>query len=221
MTRYILIFVLLNFALGAAAQAPPQWRLLPSVNVNKKFERDWSANLRVESRQVLFEAPEPFKYELTDVALAGAKKIGLRSSLAAGALVRFNEDFTAFRSFQQLTFVRRYGSLRASHRIAADQTFSALASPEFRLRYRLSGERALNGETVDPREFFAKFNNEYLGGMQGGEFDPEVRLAAFLGYAITPSKKLELGLENRLNGFVEDTIRQRWWIGVNVFVSLE
>lgn len=203
-----------------AAQTPSQWRLLPSVNVNKKFERDWSANLRIESRQVLFEAPERFNYELTDLALAGAKKLGLRTSLAVGALVRFDQDFTAFRSFQQLTLVRRYASLRVSHRFSSDQTFSAIESPEFRVRYRFSGERALSGESVDPREFFTKFNNEYLGGWQGGEVDPEIRLAAFLGYALTKSKKFELGLENRLDGFMGDSIRQRWWIGMNVFVSL-
>jgi hypothetical protein len=213
---------LLTFLIAASSlwAQVPQWRLLPSVNVNKKFVRDWSANLRIESRQVLFEAPERFNYELTDIALAGAKKLSLRTSLAVGALVRLEEDASAFRSFQQFTVVRRYGSLRASHRFAADQTFSAVESPEFRVRYRFSGERALSGESVDPREFFTKFNNEYLGGMQGGEFDPELRLAAFLGYAITPSKKLELGLENRLDGFLSDAPRQRWWIGVNVFVSL-
>lgn len=213
---------LLTFLIAASslwAQAP-QWRLLPSVNVNKKFERDWSANFRVESRQLLFEEPDRFNYELTDVALAGAKKLGLRTSLAAGALVRLEEDATAFRSFQQFTVVRRYGSLRASHRLAADQTFSAVEAPEFRVRYRFSGERALSGESVDPREFFTKFNNEYLGGWQGGEADPEIRLAAFLGYALTKSKKFELGLENRLDGFLDNSIRQRWWIGVNVFLSV-
>lgn len=213
---------LLTFLIAASslwAQAP-QWRLLPSVNVNKKFERDWSANFRVESRQLLFEEPDRFNYELTDVALAGAKKLGLRTSLAAGALVRLEEDATAFRSFQQFTVVRRYGSLRASHRLAADQTFRAVEAPEFRVRYRFSGERALSGESVDPREFFTKFNNEYLGGWQGGEADPEIRLAAFLGYALTKSKKFELGLENRLDGFLDNSIRQRWWIGVNVFLSV-
>ena len=217
--RSIAALLLLMVSLGASAQVAPQWRLLPSLNVNTKLERDWSANLRVESRQVLFEAPESFNYELTDVALAGAKKLGLRTTVAVGALVRFDEDFTAFRSFQQLTMVRRYAALRVAHRFSADQTFSAVEAPEFRLRYRLSGERALNGETVDPREFFTKFHNEYLGGWQGGEIDPEVRVAAFLGYAVTKSKKLELGLENRLDGFLGDSIRQRWWIGVNAFVS--
>lgn len=215
----LLLFILAPLCLSA--QSPPQWRLLPSLNVNKKFERDWSANLRVESRHVLFEEPEPFNYELTDVALAGAKKLGLRTSLAAGALVRFDEDFTAFRSFQQLTLVQRYGALRVSHRFSADQTFSAIESPEFRVRYRFSGERALSGESVDAREFFAKFNNEYLGGVQGGEPDPELRLAGYLGYALTRRNKFELGIENRLDGFLEDAIRQRWWIGLNVFVTLE
>ena len=213
---------LLTFLIAASslwAQAP-QWRLLPSVNVNKKFDRDWSANFRVESRQLLFEGPDRLNYELTDLALAGAKKLSLRTSLAVGALVRLEEDASAFRSFQQFTVVRRYGSLRASHRFAADQTFSAVESPEFRVRYRFSGERALSGESVDPREFFTKFNNEYLGGWQSGEANPEIRLAAFLGYALTKSKKFELGLENRLDGFLDNSIRQRWWIGVNVFVSL-
>ncbi len=217
-----ILFLLLLFLCGSDAftQGNASLGLLPSVNINKKLQRDWSLNFKAESRQALFHDGFAYDYLLTDLSLAAATKTGINTTVAAGYLIRLDGEAARHRAFQQLSIVRRYTFFRLSHRFSSDQTFQKDQNTEYRLRYRISSEIPLAGRSVDPGEFFLKINNEYLNSIEGKEYDLEIRGATFIGYAITPSNKLELGLDYRIDSFLDGLPRNRFWVGVNFYQSL-
>ncbi|WP_462318009.1 DUF2490 domain-containing protein [Marinilabilia sp.] len=214
----LLLFILFPFE--ALAQSQNEIGFLPSINFNKKLPRDWAVNFKVESRQSLYKEGLKYDYLLTDFALAGDKKIGINTKIAAGYLLsKFNGGIKN-RFFQQLSMVKRYPTFKMAHRFSTDQTFEKDEDPEFRLRYRASAEVPLSGASLDPREFYFKINNEYLNALQARDYDLEIRVAGFIGFVITPSNKLEIGIDNRIDSFVNGNSRNRMWLSLNLYQSI-
>lgn len=220
MKQLLIILFGVLLSLSGIAQASYQIGLLPSLNVNKKLPKDWSVVFKAESRQSIFKDDFKFDYLLTDLSLAASKKVGSRTSVAFGYLIRIEDQSITNRLIQQISIVRRYPSLTLGHRISADQSFEKGNDPEFRFRYRVSSELPLSGQTLDPKEFFIKLNNEYLNSFQGKDYDLEIRAAFFVGYAFTPATKLELGVDYRADSFIDGNPRNRFWIGLNFYQSI-
>lgn len=212
-------------SLQSKAQNRPQFGVLPAINVNKGIERDWSLNFKWESRQskvkddLSNESDENFKYVLSDLSLILSRKVGLNNSLAGGYLIRIRNNKIIHRAIQQFTVVQNYNSFRLAHRFSTDQTFDAHDQNEYRFRYRITPEFPLNGEAVDPGEFYIKVNNEYLNSFQGKEYDLELRLVPLLGYQFTDTNKLEFGLDYRINSFLNNATNQNLWITLNWFIN--
>lgn len=164
---------------------------MPSINLNKKYQNNWGLNFKAESRHCFSEgsleypAALDYQYVLTDFAVIGSKKIGFGKRLTAGYLLRLSSESPVHRFIQQYIITQQMRSFRISHRIATDQTVSFSESPEFRLRYRIASEIPLNGQSTDPKEFYVKLNNEYLGSIQLPNYYWEVRLIPMLGYALS------------------------------------
>ncbi len=202
------------------AQSNFQLGLLPVVNVNKKLQKDFKLNFKTETRQIiLHEDIFELKHGLLDFSLVLAKKIGLSSSLAGGYFLRFRDDRLIQRSIQQFSITQSKNFYRVSHRFTSDQTFSENEETSFRLRYRIAGQFALNGQSVNPREFYIKLNNEYLNEWQSNDHELEIRIGVFLGYEINDNNKLEFGLENRLDSFTTE-LRNRAWINTAWYVAI-
>ncbi len=216
----------LVFSGNVLSQQTYQVGLLPSVNFNYKLKNDWSLNSKLESRQLLQRGLwndsvlENYSYVLTDLSLLAAKKVGLNGKLAGGYLVRLENGEVIHRIIQQYTAVQRKSGYRLAHRFLADQTISSIERPIFRLRYRFTAEIPLNGESVDVKEFYLKFNNEYVNSVQTGQYDLEIRLIPLLGYGINDRHKIELGLDYRVNSLFDNQTRQSFWTTLNWFVEL-
>lgn len=161
-----------------------------------------------------------YEFLLTDISAIAAKRIGINTSIGLGYLIRIEEDAISHRANQQFSVLRRLPGLSLSHRFSTDQTFSGVETPEFRLRYRISTEIPLEGLTLDPLEFFVRLNNEYLNSLEGKNYELEIRLVGFLGYAISDNGKIELGLDYRLDSFINNPSRNRFWIGINFYQSI-
>jgi len=221
MIRYkFFLLILCVLPVVAFAQSDKSLLFLPSVNINKKLKNDWSVNFKTESRQLLAEEEFYYEYLLTDISMAVAKKVGINTSIIGGYLIRLEEGQVIHRSIQQLNILQRNISFKLAHRIASDQTFEEGDDPEIRVRYRLSSEFPLNGESLDPKEFFLKLGNEYLNAFQGNTYDLEIRGMGFLGYVVTPRNKVELGLDYRIDSFLDGETRNRFFIGVNYYLSI-
>lgn len=224
--QLFIFIVCLQFTQTVSAQSTYQFGALPLVNLNAKLKSNWSLNAKIESRQ-LFQSGEfngsihnKYKYVLTDFTLIAAKKIGLNSRLAGGYLIRFKEGIFVHRLIQQYIIIQNTTNLRLAHRFLSDQTFSNNEKPTFRLRYRLSTEIPLSGESVDPREFYLKLNHEYLNSLKDSEYDLEIRFVPMLGYSITNKYKLEFGLDYRVNSFLNNIPRHSFWTSLKFYVEI-
>lgn len=225
-TFLVFILWLIQFSNTVFAQSTFQMGGLPSLNFNKKLKNDWSLNSKIESR-LLFQRGEingdvhkNFNYVLTDFSLIGAKKIGLNSRIAGGYLIRSEEGVLNHRFIQQYVIVQKLSGFRLAHRFLSDQTFSASEAPEFRLRYRITSELPLNGESVDPGEYYLKINNEYINSLQAMEYDLEIRLIPLIGYDISERFKIETGLDYRVNSFLTNNTRHSYWMTLNFFIEI-
>lgn len=204
------------------AQGNNQIGLLPSFNLNLKLPDDWALNFKLESRQSFREGKDfEYEYLLTDLSLAAAKKISAHSRVVIGYLVRLEDEGMQNRTVQQWNIVKQYVKVNLAHRIATDQTFSDEEAVEWRIRYRLSAEIPLNGQTLDVHEFFIKANHEYLNSWQTDVYDLEIRGVGFIGYVTSPASKLELGLDYRIDSFLKGQARNRFWIALNVYQSIQ
>jgi hypothetical protein len=218
--------VALVLSAAVAAQGTYQVGVLPAFNFNHRLQDGWSYNLKLESRQRLQrgtfggDADRAYEYVLTDISLLAAKKVGLSSRIAGGYLVRVREGALTHRAIQQFTVVQRMEGFRLAHRVVTDQTFAEVESPVLRLRYRLSSEIPLNGESVDPGEFYLKINTEVLNNWQSSDYDLELRLVPVLGYDITDGNKIEAGLDYRVNDFLDGGSRNSFWLGINWFIEI-
>lgn len=216
----------LSFSNTTLAQSTYQVGALPSVNLNYKLKKGWSLNFKIESRQLLQkgtftgDSNKSYEYLLTDYSLIVAKKIGMNSRISGGYLLRFREGDATHRFIQQYTITQQLSRLRLAHRVVADQTFSTAKATEYRLRYRLVTEIPLNGQSADPKEFYLKIGNEYLNSVQSFDYDIEIRLVPLLGYTMTENHKIEVGLDYRVNSFLNHSARHSFWASLNWFIEI-
>ena len=229
----MLVLLLVFTGKISGGQSLYQLGTMPSVNINFGLKNNWALHFKTESR-MLFQSGlfghEPvggFNYVLSDFSVIGSKKTGLNSNLAAGYLIRIRERAAIHRAIQQYSIVRQYSSFRLAHRFSSDQSFSLNPNEEFklkyveyRLRYRIAAEFPLNGQSVDAREFYFKINNEYLYGWQNSDNDIEIRIVPLLGYNFVDKSKLELGLDYRVDSFLNGTTRNSFWLSINWFFRI-
>lgn len=207
------------------SQSTYQFGILPSINLNKKLQKDWSLNFKTQSRQRIQNGDfrgnhtKEYEYLLTDFSILSAKKVGLNSRIAGGYLIRFRNEEIIHRTIQQYSIVKRKTGFRLAHRIAADQSFSSNQSPEFRFRYRLTPEIPLDGQTVDPKEFYIKTNLEFLNKFQSSDYELEFRLAPLFGYSFNDRNKLEFGLDYRFDSIFVTDPRHSFWTSINWYLN--
>jgi len=213
--------------LSALAQSEYEFGSLPSLNLNKSLSKGWALNLSWQTRQLLKqgefggESNNEFDFVLSDITLITSKKVGLNNNLAGGYVIRLRNNEVIHRLTQRFTIVRKYTGFRLGHRFVTDQTFSESSSTEYRLRYRVSFVLALNGQSVDANEFYLKFNNEYVHSWKGGETDLEIRLIPLLGYGFNDNNKLEVGLDYRLDSFINEPVTNHtFWINIGWYYKI-
>lgn len=225
--KCVLIFGILLLPFSAVlSQGVYSAGVLPQINLNISLPKDWRLNAKLESRQLFSEGQfeqnfkTAYRYDLTDIALIASKKTGVNNSLGAGYMIRFRNNEVIHRFIQQYSIVKKYDLFRLGHRISTDQTIRNNNPVQFRLRYRIGVEKALNGKDVDPREFYFKLNNEYLFSVEGKETDLELRLIPALGYAFNDNNKFEFGIDYRLNEFISSVSRNQFWLYLGWFISM-
>ncbi len=220
MKKYLILFILSAISAFCNAQSSYQYGIIPSINLIKKFPKNWSTNLKLESRQSIYNQEFNYDYLLTDVSLVVTKRIATNITLGGGYLLRAEDEGFENRAIQQISFGKKYTGFRMAHRLMTDQTFEKNSKPELRLRYRISSEIPLEGQTIDVKEFYLKINNEYLNSWQEDDYDMEIRWVALFGYSVSAINDLEIGIDYRLDSFINENLRNRIWLSINFFHSL-
>ncbi len=161
-----------------------------------------------------------FEYVLSDLSFLVSRKTGPNHSLSGGYLLRIRENKLIHRTIQQFGVVSSYPSFRLGHRFAADQSFAAGGPPVFRFRYRITPELPLNGQTVDPGEFYFKFSNEYLLLLEDRTSELEVRIVPMLGFEFNDVNKLEAGVDYRLGSLMNTGTEHTYWLSINWYIKI-
>lgn len=222
--RIFFVGCLLVYWTQVHGQSSYKLGFLPSVNMSFPVASGWKVNTKIELREVGIRgdahvSETQLEFELLDLSAIVNKKFGSRNSIGVGYLVRIYKDETVHRSIQQFAFGSGHGVISIAHRVSADQTFRPSEHPEYRLRYRIGAEIPLNGESVDPREFYLKCTNEYLGILQSSDTDLEIRALGVVGFNINKNSKVEAGPEYRVSGFLNQKARHVVWLSLGSFLS--
>lgn len=220
MKKIPIIFIFCALSAISNAQSSYQYGIIPSINLHKKIPGNWATNFKIESRQSIYKQVLKYDYLLTDVSLIVTKRIATNITVGGGYLLRAEDDKFKNRTIQQISFSKKYPGFRMAHRIMTDQTFEKNENTELRLRYRISSEIPLEGQSIDVKEFYLKINNEYLNSLQGVDYDLEVRGVVLLGYSVSALNDVEIGIDYRLDSFVSGNPRNRTWLSINFFHSL-
>ncbi len=178
--------------------------LSPEISLNYKLNEKYSLNGKVESFHFYQPADETGLWE--DFSLDGVdfqffvnRRINPFQSAALGYQYSYDPSGVGSnRIIQQYSFVTRPGVVRFGHRLRSDQTFHPEDPPRLRFRYRFSAEFPLQGEVIDPREFYMVASDELIYAIQDSQSSYENRLVASLGYML-PNKnhRLQVGFDYR------------------------
>ncbi|WP_299248124.1 DUF2490 domain-containing protein [uncultured Aquimarina sp.] len=222
---FILVYVFNVICYQMIAQTSFTSGLLPKIVVSNKLSDNIKLINSIESRQQLWEhQPDndlSYDYLLTDFTNILSFKLSADKVFNIGYLLRIEEDELIHRSIFQYSIAQQLENLRVAHRFVTDQTFSAEESPEFRLRYRFTLELPFSGYRVDPKEFYLKVNNEYLGSYQSENTDLELRIIPFIGYQLNLKSKIEIGLDYRISQLFESRTKNRLWLSINYYFAID
>lgn len=217
----VFLFLLFLFGFG---QDRYQFGVIPQVNNEFAFGDEYELNSKLEVRQLLKDGPENvaagrgFHFERTDIETVLNRKLSPLDGIGVGYLFRVEAGQIIHRFIQQYSFVRNKNGFRLAHRFRTDQTLDE-RNFSFRLRYRLSVEKALKGLEIDPKEFYLKFNNEYLPTYERNQLDIEIRALASLGYNLSDKMKFETGIDYRAEDVVSKDTEHQCWLNIGWFHS--
>jgi hypothetical protein len=218
--KYYLILGLFMF-ISSIASAQNQFGILPVINTTIKLQNDWKINSKLEGRQLLKQHPFPDDkneriFERLDLEVVANKALNAANDVGLGYLIRREEGKYIQRFIQQYAYTQKLYSSRLSHRFRTDQTFEKDEAVQFRLRYRASWEKPLSGLQVDPKEFYLKLNNEYLGILQASKTNMEIRGLAVVGYTIDDDNRIETGADYRMED-VFTQLRHKLFLNIGFY----
>lgn len=222
----ICILMLLLLLLGASSTAQNRFGIMPQINTDFKVGHFIKVNTKFENRFILYQNPIGYRdkrseYERSDLELVVTGTNGALTNFGAGYLIRRSHDDGSFihRSIQQYSASQEWRNLLLAHRFRTDQTFEKNEAVQYRLRYRVSMEKPLDGQRVDPREYYLKFNNEYLGSLQDRDGNLEIRLLGALGYNHSEDDQVEVGLDYRAENVIGNDTENLLWLTVGWYHS--
>ena len=177
-----------------------------SFAVNKQVSSQYKYNFAIRSRYFFYQ-DDAFNFENRQIDLVHFSTLNLdyNHSVSLGIQYRFREGIDGgsneLRLTQQFNYTKKDGALRFGHRARIEQRifedFTIL-----RGRYRFAIDSPLNGEKLDIGEGYIVASMEALISLSEA-IKPELdhRTTAQIGWLISESLKLQVGLEYRFEAF--------------------
>lgn len=216
-TKGLIFLVCLSF-LKINSQSNFEAGLLPKIVISKKIATKTKWVNSIESRTFMYDDELLLSHSLVDVSSILSYRTSLNQSFNFGYILRFRNSEVIHRTFQHYNFVNQLTALKVGHRFAFEQFYQSKRQTTFRTRYRISAEKALNGEKVDVKEFYLKLGNEYLYDFEAN--DLEVRVTPYLGYKASQKDRIEFGLDYRLGNFLNNATENNLWFRVTWYYEL-
>ena len=214
--KLIVSILLLISVLQGFGQTINKVGLLPRLQVATKLSDKYTLTTMIETRHFVFNSKladkNSIQYNLTDISAFVNHKINEKFSYNLAYTIRITPTIISHRVIQQLVLLHKLNGLNLQQRLGFDQTFNNKNAPVFRSRYRLMATVPLKGKTLESKEFFFNFANEYLGAIQEDKFDLEIRLIPKIGYVLNTKNRVEVGFDYRVNQFISKKIQHvHWW----------
>lgn len=222
----ILLGLLLSTTPYLLAQSTVSIGILPEVMVEYKAAEKWTFGFNAESMQqtTLWQNEdriEGYEYIRTDLTVTAATRLTARLKSGSGYMHRLRENGPVHRWLQQVSWSTRLPVGRMAQRLRVDGTYSDGHSPLYRLRYRVGVDIPLQGVRVDDGEYYLSTTFEQLGEFQSGDPDTESRLVLNIGRDINPGATIELGLDNRVDRYLNnESGRLRSWVTFALAVGI-
>lgn len=220
-----LVIILLLFT-GYTGFAQNKFGITPQINVDFKIGSAWKVNSKFENRFIFYQNPydgvgNGNEFENTDLEILVARNKGRLKNLGIGYLIRRSGKDGSFlhRIMQQYSLGQELNGLLLAHRFRSDQTFEQNEAIQYRLRYRISIEKPLNGLRVDPEEFYLRANNEYVGILKDGKANLEIRLLTALGYNQSEINQIEMGFDYRAKNVIRSGLENQLWLTIGWYHS--
>ncbi len=215
--KYI-IGVFLLWSVAVFSQVDSEFGILPKFNISSKINSKLKWVNSIEAREKIYDQDFLFEHVLLDLSTSVSYKTNLNERLNLGYILRFEEGEVIHRLFQQYNIIQKINTLKLGHRIGFEQHFPENEASFYRLRYRITAQKPLNGEQVDENEFYIKVGNEYVWNISTE--DIEARLSPYLGYKINKHNKLEIGTEYRISNVLDALNKHRFWLRTTWYISL-
>jgi hemolysin activation/secretion protein len=215
---------------GAFAQRGPYWMWEPEFSYTRKLGERWSANGKVAVQQTFNEpagedeeARSRYQINYTMVQLFGTYNLRPGTQLTGGYAFRFNDLLDAepgreHRIMEQLTFLKYLGGIRLTHRFRAEQRFQDQSYTN-RWRYRFAYEIPLQGDRLDPGEQYLITSNEVLLSFNAHERSGANRLYLGVGWYFSKERKLEAGVQYRLNDIGTGELENAIWFTTAYYLN--
>lgn len=197
---------------------------LPNLTLSYKVSDHYKFVHKLESRFPSYNDRDEkfdFNFERFDIQNYVERKLGLFSKLSLGYQLRFRtENRYAHRTIQQLSWSTGFNTYRIGHRVRSDQTFSEDRKPEVRFRYRVGFQIPLQGQQLDPKEYYLSLSDELVWSYRSPNADLENRINAKVGFYMNDKNKIESGIEWRAEEFFLDGIKHQVWFTFSWYKSL-
>ncbi|SHN15482.1 Protein of unknown function [Cyclobacterium lianum] len=221
----ILIFILPALVMGQGRVT--NFGLFPEFQIGFSAAENLKVTGKIESQHGMLDKTESneadwgYYHNQTDFQGFLGTSLNPFVAITAGYQYRVEPGRdNSHRSIQQVSFLQRASQYKVGHRVRTDQTFAPGEPIEYRLRYRISFEIPIEGQSLDPGEFFLVFSDEPIYSLQSGESGLENRLVAALGHYSKGKQKFQAGIDYRTDRFFEDDFRQRTWFKFGWYLSL-
>lgn len=202
-TKFLFI-LLISLPFLGKSQKKPSIRWEPGISITKKLDSRWSYNFSLSGRQRFTNFGEGEKNLKTDrwevksfgtYTLFGSKKLSL------GYMYRTVDPFEPesgweHRITQQFAFITNFSGFRLGNKFRIEQRIRS-TNYLTRLRYAISNDFPLQGESLDPKEFYLIGGNElvYAFNVLGDEL--ENRFSLGIGKLIQGGQKIQLSVASR------------------------
>lgn len=168
----------------------------------------WNYNIQLETRNKLYEESATFDFQFYDLEFYGTRKFFNENSFTAGYLHRHKAPYDdeqynyEHRFMQQLTLISFLVDNRIAHRIRLEQRIKS-EEYENRIRYRLSYDFPLQGQSLNSGEKYLVISNELLSTFNAQNISFSNRTYLGLGWYINSKRKFENGVEARFEDIDE------------------
>ncbi|PQJ21726.1 DUF2490 domain-containing protein [Tenacibaculum sp. SG-28] len=220
MTKRTYLYLLFSFYF-AVGVGQNEWAggWLPKFNISKKIAPTYKWVAGIETREEITTEPLMASHQLLDISNYFSVQIGANSRLNIGYIIRFKGEDVIHRSTQQFNCTSIYANYKLAHRFAVEQFFQKNKNPQYRGRYRLTFEKALNGDKIDVKEWYFKGANEYLYQFNARDF--EIRIVPSMGYLWNKNNKIEFGLDYRLAKVGKENTSQNIWFRTTWYFTIQ